>query len=67
MNTTAVAPENGCAQARLREFLFYFLRLGTHGFGGPIAVDPETHTAYTLRSKKWAEKQRREWRCTRRT
>jgi chromate transporter len=26
------------AQPNLREFLLYFLRLGTLGFGGPIAL-----------------------------
>ena len=33
--TTLVASEEG---PRLREFLLYFLRLGTFGFGGPIAL-----------------------------
>jgi chromate transporter len=33
--TTLVAREEG---PQLREFLLYFLRLGTYGFGGPIAL-----------------------------
>jgi chromate transporter len=38
MNSTAKPGENGESDPRLREFLLYFLRLGTCGFGGPIAL-----------------------------
>jgi chromate transporter len=38
MNTTAISVEAGETQPNLREFLLYFLRLGTFGFGGPIAL-----------------------------
>lgn len=38
MGRTALLAEGGEAQPRLREFLLYFLRLGTLGFGGPIAL-----------------------------
>jgi chromate transporter len=56
MNTTAVAPENGCAQAGLGEFLFYFLRLGTYGFGGPIAL--AAHIQRDLvEERKWVSSQ----------
>ena len=56
MNTSAVAPENGCAQAKLREFLFYFLRLGTYGFGGPIAL--AAHMQKDLvEERKWVSSQ----------
>src|SRR5438445_1993546 len=38
MHTTAVSVEGGETQPKLREFLLYFLHLGTLGFGGPIAL-----------------------------
>jgi chromate transporter len=38
MDTTARLAEGGSAEPRLREFLLYFLQLGTLGFGGPIAL-----------------------------
>ena len=38
MNTTAISVEGGEPQPKLREFLLYFLYLGTLGFGGPIAL-----------------------------
>ncbi|HEV1993165.1 MAG TPA: chromate transporter [Candidatus Acidoferrum sp.] len=38
MNTTAMSVEGGEAPPKLREFLLYFLHLGTFGFGGPIAL-----------------------------
>src|SRR5882724_8776564 len=38
MNTTAISVEGGETQPKLREFLLYFLQLGTYGFGGPIAL-----------------------------
>ena len=56
MNTIAVAPENGCAEAKLRDFLFYFLRLGTYGFGGPIAL--AAHMQKDLvEERKWVSSQ----------
>lgn len=38
MDTTAVSVVNEESQPTLGEFLLYFLRLGTLGFGGPIAL-----------------------------
>lgn len=38
MNTTAISVERTEKQPTLRQFLLYFLRLGTLGFGGPIAL-----------------------------
>ena len=38
MHTTATTSEGGEKQSRLRDFVRYFLRLGTLGFGGPIAL-----------------------------
>jgi chromate transporter len=38
METTSISIESEASQPRLREFLLYFLRLGTLGFGGPIAL-----------------------------
>jgi len=38
METTAIPVEDGETQPKLGEFLLYFLRLGTLGFGGPIAL-----------------------------
>jgi chromate transporter len=38
MNTRAVALADEDVQPKLREFLLYFLQLGTYGFGGPIAL-----------------------------
>src|ERR1700736_963170 len=38
MDTTAISVEGEKKQPRLREFLLYFLYLGTLGFGGPIAL-----------------------------
>lgn len=38
MHTTARLAEGRDAQPKLRAFLLYFLRLGTLGFGGPIAL-----------------------------
>jgi chromate transporter len=38
MITTAISAERAETQPKLREFLLYFLRLGTFGFGGPIAL-----------------------------
>ena len=32
------APEEGLQPYSLRELVWYFLRLGTAGFGGPIAL-----------------------------
>ena len=41
MSTTSIRPhETPTAEVQysFREFLLYFLRLGTFGFGGPIAL-----------------------------
>src|SRR5712692_340039 len=38
MNPAAVSVKGGGTQPKLREFLLYFLHLGTFGFGGPIAL-----------------------------
>jgi chromate transporter len=38
METTASSAKGEETQPKLREFLLYFLRLGTLGFGGPIAL-----------------------------
>jgi chromate transporter len=38
MERTAILVESGDTQPKLREFLLYFLHLGTLGFGGPIAL-----------------------------
>src|SRR3954449_9976162 len=35
---TSVAPAQETASVGMREFLLYFLALGTFGFGGPIAL-----------------------------
>src|SRR3989442_14328813 len=40
----------------MREFLFYFLRLGTFGFGGPIAL--AGHMQHDLvEERRWVAKQ----------
>jgi chromate transporter len=38
MESTAVSVESQLTQPTLRQFLLYFLHLGTFGFGGPIAL-----------------------------
>jgi chromate transporter len=38
MEKAAIPVGGGITQPKLREFLLYFLRLGTLGFGGPIAL-----------------------------
>jgi len=56
MNTPPVALGVEGVQPKLREFLLYFLRLGTYGFGGPIAL-----AAYMqkdlVEDRKWAPSQ----------
>jgi chromate transporter len=38
MNSIASRIEDDETQPKMREFILYFLRLGTFGFGGPIAL-----------------------------
>src|SRR6266851_778945 len=56
MNTPAVALAHEDGQPKLREFLLYFLRLGSYGFGGPIAL-----AAYMQKNlveeRKWVSSQ----------
>jgi chromate transporter len=56
METTAISVEGGETQPKLREFLLYFLHLGTFGFGGPIAL-----AAYMqkdlVEERKWVSSQ----------
>src|ERR1041385_1213874 len=40
----------------MREFLFYFLRLGTFGFGGPIALAGHMQRDL-VEQRKWISKQ----------
>jgi hypothetical protein len=41
MNTLPASDPEAITQPSLRSFLLYFLRLGTFGFGGPIALGSE--------------------------
>jgi chromate transporter len=56
LETTAISVEGGETQPKLREFLLYFLHLGTFGFGGPIAL-----AAYMqkdlVEQRKWVSSQ----------
>ncbi len=56
MNTPGVALADKDVQPKLREFLLYFLRLGSYGFGGPIAL-----AAYMQKNlveeRKWVSSQ----------
>jgi chromate transporter len=54
MNTTAILVEGEEAQPKLREFLLYFLHLGTFGFGGPIALAGHMRKDL-VEERKWVE------------
>jgi chromate transporter len=56
MNTTAISAEDGETQPRLREFLLYFLHLGTLGFGGPIALAGHMQKDL-VEDRKWVSSQ----------
>jgi len=56
MNTTAISVESGEMQPNLREFLLYFLRLGTFGFGGPIALAGHMQKDL-VEDRKWVSSQ----------
>jgi chromate transporter len=56
MNTTAISVEGGETQPNLREFLLYFLRLGTFGFGGPIALAGHMQKDL-VEERKWVSSQ----------
>ena len=51
---SAVQP--GPSQVRLRDFLTYFLRLGTLGFGGPIALAGNMHKDL-VEQRRWISQQ----------
>src|SRR5712691_1974166 len=51
---SAVQPDS--SQARLRDFLTYFLRLGTLGFGGPIALAGNMHKDL-VEQRRWISQQ----------
>src|SRR2546427_685038 len=50
------ALQPGSSQARLRDFLTYFLRLGTLGFGGPIALAGNMHKDL-VEQRRWISQQ----------
>src|SRR5882724_11959873 len=56
MHTTAVSVEGGETQPKLREFLLYFLHLGTLGFGGPIALAGHMQKDL-VEERKWVSSQ----------
>src|SRR5713226_5342123 len=56
MNTTTSSVEDGETQPKLREFLFYFLHLGTLGFGGPIALAGHMQKDL-VEERKWVSSQ----------
>jgi chromate transporter len=53
---TAFSTESGGRQPKLGEFLLYFLRLGTLGFGGPIALAGYMQKDL-VEERKWASSQ----------
>ena len=56
MSTAAISGEDSETPPKLREFLLYFLRLGTLGFGGPIAL--AAHMQKDLvEERKWVSSQ----------
>src|SRR5713101_3842196 len=50
------AVQLGPSQVRLRDFLTYFLRLGTLGFGGPIALAGNMHKDL-VEQRRWISQQ----------
>ena len=56
MDTTALSVEGEQTQPRLREFLVYFLYLGTLGFGGPIALAGHMQKDL-VEERKWVSSQ----------
>jgi chromate transporter len=50
------APAQGTAPCSLRDFLLYFLRLGTFGFGGPIALAGHMQKDL-VEERRWISKQ----------
>ena len=55
-DTAAIQPESGTVPCTMREFLLYFLRLGTFGFGGPIALAGYMQRDLVER-RRWISKQ----------
>jgi len=56
MNTKAISVEGGETQPTLREFLLYFLHIGTLGFGGPIALAGHMQKDL-VEERKWVSSQ----------
>src|SRR5712664_794393 len=56
MNTMAISAEDGETQPKLREFLLYFLHLGSFGFGGPIALAGHMQKDL-VEERKWVSSQ----------
>jgi len=56
MHATAISDEGGDTQPKLREFLLYFLHLGTFGFGGPIALAGHMQKEL-VEERKWVSSQ----------
>jgi len=56
MHTSTISIEGGEAQPKLREFLLYFLHLGTLGFGGPIALAGHMQKDL-VEERKWVSSQ----------
>jgi chromate transporter len=54
--STAISVEGGKTQPKLREFLLYFLHLGTLGFGGPIALAGHMQKDL-VEERKWVSSQ----------
>jgi chromate transporter len=56
MDTTATSIVSAETQPKLREFLLYFLQLGTLGFGGPIALAGHMQKDL-VEQRKWVSSQ----------
>src|ERR1700730_5663938 len=56
MTTGAITFESELGRPLLRRFLMYFLRLGTVGFGGPIALAGYMHRDL-VEDRKWISNQ----------